>query len=189
MFRVLRITKHILYWVAIITVAIVIYTEIVDRVLPLITVPNWLSPANLLVKYDNIYNQKFDDKNAFMYSPDKRYIAFSENVFEENGENWDRYAAVKVFDPKTRTEKTVLVDGHRLSNFEWIEASVLRVYHNAGTGVRAYRDIDVEEFKETLYAQDQVKQGLPFWVPDKKYAREAQSYLEAWRVYAGINPK
>lgn len=123
------------------------------------------------------------ERSQFTFSPDKTYIAFIQDVFEEYGEDGDRYWALKIFDPARREERVLLVDDTHLSGYEWLDAKILRVFHDAGTGVRVFRDVSVTSspifFKDAKYTERHSK----FWTPDAAYAREAVDAQEAWRAY------
>lgn len=83
------------------------------------------------------------ERSHFTFSPDKKYIAFIQDVFKEFGEDVDRYWALKIFNPATREERSLLIDDSKLSGYDWLDAETLRVFHSAGTGVRVFKDIQV----------------------------------------------
>lgn len=126
-------------------------------------------------------NQDFNgEKSNFTFSPDKKLIAFVQNVFEEYGSNWDRYWALKIFNPETDEEKILVVDDTRMSAYEWFNNNNLRVFHNAGTGVRVYLNVSVNKISP-LFTKDY--NGPEIWTPDMEYAREAKDTVEARWVY------
>lgn len=128
-------------------------------------------------------NEDFQgEKGYFTFSPDKKFIAFVQNVFDEYGNDWDNYWALNVFDPKTKEEKTLIIDDTRMSSYEWFTDKTIRVYHNAGTGIRVYLDMSVD--RETpLFTRDY--EGPDIWTPDAEYSRKSRDNMEARRVYFG----
>lgn len=122
-------------------------------------------------------------KDFFTFSPSKKYIAFSENVFGEYDCDWDRYWAVKIFYIENKIEKTLLIDDLRMSSYKWLDGMTIRVFHNAGTGIRAYRDVFVNE-ASTLFSKDYKKvENKTFWKIDEEYDREAENSEGARKVY------
>ncbi|MEK7649054.1 MAG: hypothetical protein AAB400_04045 [Patescibacteria group bacterium] len=124
-----------------------------------------------------------DERSHFTFSPDKRYVAFVQDVFKEYGEDYDRYWALKIFDPATKEEQSLLVDDSRLSGYEWLNAEIIRVFHNGGTGVRAFKDIRIGDalvfFKDSKYTAEHSK----FWMPDKTYTTEVVNSQKASEAY------
>lgn len=120
------------------------------------------------------------EKSHFTFSPDKSFIAFVQNVFDEYGGDWDKYWALKAFNLTTKEEKILVVDDTRMSSFQWVDNQTLRVHHHAGPGVRAYFDVKVER-KEPIFTKDFVGTGL--WLPDETYNQGAKEIQEAYRTY------
>lgn len=126
-------------------------------------------------------NQDFiGEKSNFTFSPDKKLIAFVERVFEEYGNDWDKYWALKIYNLETDEEKTLVVDDTKMSSYEWLENNNLRVLHNAGTGVRVYLDVSINR-TSPLFTKDY--EGPEIWTPDMEYAQKAKDTVEARRVY------
>jgi len=121
----------------------------------------------------------------FSYSPDKKYIAFTDATFDES-DNLNSYWAVKILDVKTRNVKTLLVTDSHLYTYDWIGTTTLRVTESLGTGVRGFRDISTEIVKPDVY-NDYIKAGraTEFWQPDKAYSEKFRSDQLAREVYFG----
>jgi len=124
------------------------------------------------------------EKTNFSFSPDKKYIAFIQYVFNEYGEDWDKYWALKLFNPKTNAEKILFIDSYKMSQYSWLDNDNIRVFHSGGTGVRIYIDISVNE-KLSIFSKN-FKEGEG-WLPDENYAMEAKNFQEAWRLYHELN--
>jgi len=135
-------------------------------------------------------NENFlGEKSHFQFSPDRKYIAFVQNAFEEYGHDWDRYWALKLFLPESGSEKTLFVDDTKMSSYEWLDSRAIRVYHDAGTGVRAYKDIAINR-KAPLFFKDYKRlEGGSFWIPDEEYAREVEDAEEARLLYSELSAK
>ncbi len=82
-------------------------------------------------------------KSNLEWSPNKKYVAFYENVREPTDESFDREWALKIINPRTLKIKTIFIGDYHTSNYQWIDDKTIRVYVNAGTGVKIYRDIDI----------------------------------------------
>lgn len=120
------------------------------------------------------------EKSHFLFSPDRQLISFIQNVFEEYGNNWNRYWALKVLDIKSSKEKTLLVDDTRMSTYDWLDNEHLRVFHNAGTGLRVYLDISVKR-APPLFTREY--SGPDIWILDEEYIQKAKNYHDARNVY------
>ena len=126
-------------------------------------------------------NQDFkEEKSNFTFSPDKKLIVFVERVFEEYGDDWDRYWALKIYNLETDKEKTLIVDDSKMSSYEWLDNNNLRVFHSAGTGVRVYVDVSVHR-TFPLFTKDY--EGSEIWTPDMEYAQKVKDTVESRRVY------
>lgn len=123
----------------------------------------------------------YGERSLFNFSPNRNHIAFIQDVFTENDQDYDHYYSIQVFDVKNRKEKAIFVGSYKTSGFEWLDNKTIRIYLDAGTGVRVYRDIDINR------TQPLMDDGTnSFWTPDEEYAHKARSYGEAWRIYNGV---
>jgi hypothetical protein len=128
-------------------------------------------------------NQDFNgERSHFTFSPNRKLIAFVQNVFDEYGNDWEMYWALNIFDPETDEERTLVIDDTKMSSYEWLDNETIRVYHNAGTGVRVYLDVPLSR-AQPLFTKDY--EGPDIWTPDAEYSRKARDNMEARRVYFG----
>lgn len=126
------------------------------------------------------------ERSLFDFSPDHRYISFVQNVFDEYGGDWARYWAVVVFNPSNAEETTLFVDDTHLSSYQWLDNKTVRVFHSAGTGVRTYLDVFLDQDKP-IFSKDFIGSGP--WSPDEEYVRQSKDTQEAYRVYSNYNVK
>ncbi len=122
----------------------------------------------------------YGDKTHFTFSPNKNLIAFVQDVFEEYGSDFDRSWALKIYNVSTGEEKTLVVDDARMSAYEWLDNSKLRVFHSAGTGVRVYLDIAINQ-ASPLFTKDY--EGSKIWTPDMEYVQKGLDVAKARRDY------
>ncbi|MFH1402201.1 MAG: hypothetical protein ABIG87_01075 [Patescibacteria group bacterium] len=127
------------------------------------------------------------EKTHFKFSPNKEYITFVQNVFEEYENDWDRYWAVKLFNRKNKTEKFLFVDNTRMSSYEWLNDNTIRIFHNAGIGIRTYVDVSIF-VEKTIFSKD-FKDDVSFWKIDIDYVQELKDYDEARRIYHFVSPE
>lgn len=125
----------------------------------------------------------YGEKTDFRFSPSKKYIAFVQNVFEEYGHDWDKYWALQLFYMESGTEKTLFVDDTRMSSYEWLSDETIRVFHNAGTGVRAYKNISVDREKPLFFKDYKRSESKPFWIVDEEYSQQVKDFEEARKRY------
>lgn len=125
--------------------------------------------ATVFIKFKFLpFKKEISSTNSYKFkeinwSPNKKHFAFldftREEVFEKD---W----SLQVFDLRTFNLRTVYIGDTRTSRFEWINDELIRVYRNAGSGVRVYRDINIDvlepfvvkEYKESKY-----------WIPEKTF--------------------
>lgn len=105
-------------------------------------------------------------KSHLEWSPHKKYLAFYENI--RGSENWsyDKEWLLKVINPKFFKIKTVFVGTYKTSGYSWLDDGTIRVYVDAGTGVRVYRDIDIN-IPAPFIASEHM--SPEFWVPEKTF--------------------
>lgn len=126
------------------------------------------------------------ERSLFDFSPDHSYISFVQNVFDEYGGDWARYWAVVVFSPFDGREAKLFVDDTHLSSYQWLDNKTLRVFHSAGTGVRVYLDVFLDQAKP-IFSKDFIGSGP--WLPDEEYIRQSKDIQEAYRVYSNYSVK
>lgn len=123
------------------------------------------------------------EKTHFTFSPNKQHIAFVQNVFEEYGSDWDKYWALKLFNPTEVIEKTLLVDDVKMSSYEWLNNKTIRVYHNSGTGIRSFRDVGIDVIEPIFYKNYKYINDDSFWQIDKDYIIKVREDQEAKENY------
>ncbi len=123
------------------------------------------------------------ERSHFTFSPDSKYIAFIQDMFEEYEEDFDRYWALKIFNPVTREERTLFVDDSKLSGYEWRDSETLRAFNSAGTGVRAFKDVRIGD--APLFSKDSkyTAKYSTFWTPDEAYVTEIADWQKARETY------
>ncbi|MFH1838208.1 MAG: hypothetical protein ABH808_01780 [Candidatus Kuenenbacteria bacterium] len=102
--------------------------------------------------------------NDLKWSLNKKYLAFYENIRELAEKPFSREWALKIINPKTFKIKTIFIGDYKTGEYQWLDDQKIRVYCNAGTGVRIYRDININ-ISEPFIA---IEHSSPeFWTPIK----------------------
>lgn len=104
-------------------------------------------------------------KSDLTWSPNNKYLAYFENVMEPSpnpNRPFDREWALKIIYPRTLQIKTILIGDSDTSNYEWINDKTIRIYISAGTGVRAYHDLSINQ-KEPWIIVDHA--SPEYWTP------------------------
>lgn len=104
-------------------------------------------------------------KSDLSWSPNKKYLAYFENIMEPSADPdkpFDRKWALKIIYPRTLHIKTILIGDSDTSNYEWISDKIIRIYISAGTGVRAYHDLFINQ-KEPWIMVDHT--SPEYWTP------------------------
>lgn len=122
-----------------------------------------IKPFGIQKKISQIDCYKADD---LKWSPNSKHLAFFDMTREKN---YDKEWSLKIINPITFQEKTVFVGTYKTSFYEWISNNIIRVYVNAGTGIRVYRDIDIN-IREPFVAIDNADSD--FWTLEKVLAAE-----------------
>ncbi len=122
----------------------------------------------------------YGERTHFTFSPDKKTIAFVQDVFQEYGNDWEKYWALKVLNPSTKKEKTLFVDDTHLSSYVWRNDQSIRVFHSPGPGLRVYKDVSLQR-EAPIFTKDY--RGEEFWILDEGYVQEVKNYLKAERTY------
>ncbi len=103
-------------------------------------------------------------KSHLFWSPNKKHLAFYERVTELTQKPLDREWALKIINPRTFKIKTIFIGDYKTEEYQWLDNQTIRVYRSAGTGVRIYRDINInisEPFVAIEYLSPE------FWTPVK----------------------
>jgi hypothetical protein len=125
-----------------------------------------IKPLSINIQFTHTKNFKFNDLS---WSPNKKYVAFFERVMEPAENPYDREWALKIINPRTFKIKPIFVGNSQTGEYQWLDDQTIRVYINAGTGVRAYRDINVN-ISEPFVASEHATPE--FWIPVKMGTRE-----------------
>lgn len=130
------------------------------------------------------------DRSLFHFSPNKQHIAFMENVFAEHDNDYDRYWTVTVFDVTSLEEHRIFIGTYKTSGFEWVDNDTIRVFLNAGTGVRAYRDVTARR-SEPVVVEKYMDRGeaQQFWTPDQEYVEKAVNIQRAEQTYRELSDR
>lgn len=97
------------------------------------------------------------------WSSDRLHLAFFDFVREEI---YNKEWFLKVYSPRLFQVKTVFIGDWRTSRYKWIDNNTIRVYVSAGSGVRIFRDIDVN-LSSTFIADDNM--SPVYWIPEKTF--------------------
>ncbi len=104
--------------------------------------------------------------NDLKWAPDGKHLAFFDMTREKN---YDKEWSLKIINPKTFQEKTIFIGTYKTSRYEWLSDNSIRVYIDAGTGVRVFRDIDIN-VQEPFVAINNV--DSKFWTLEKVLVSE-----------------
>lgn len=105
-------------------------------------------------------NQRY--KSHLKWSLNKKHIAF----FEDINISFDQETTLKIINPRTFQLKTIFIGDYHTSGYSWLNDETIRVYVNAGTGVRIYRDININ-IPKPFIASDFM--SPEFWTPEKTF--------------------
>jgi len=116
----------------------------------------------------NIGKQLTDDgfeKSLLEISPDKEKISYykdlySRPVYQDKDSYFKNYVALMIYNLGTREEKEIFRGDSFTSDYRWIDNNTIRVYRLAGTGVRGYKDINVNVLEPFVVAEHS---GLESW--------------------------
>lgn len=115
-------------------------------------------PIRKLISDTNSY--KFFD---IQWSPNNRQFAFYDFVrLEWVNKEW----ALKVVDARFFTIKTIFIGPDKTGEYKWLDDNTIRVYVSAGSGVRIYRDINID-VSEPFIASDHM--SPEYWTPEKTF--------------------
>jgi len=115
------------------------------------------------------FKKIISDTNNFKFSEtaqwslNDRYFSYYDFV----GQEWlKKEWALKIFDAKFFTTKTIFIGPDKISGYEWLDNSTVRVHISMGVGVKTYRDIDIH-IKQPIVAVDDYASGS--WTMEKTY--------------------
>lgn len=92
----------------------------------------------------------------------------SEPLSESEQEYYKNYVSLFIKDNEYAEPREIYRGDVRTSSWEWLSNKNVRVYVSAGSGVRVYRDIDIEiNNTEPFIASDHV--SSEYWVPEKTF--------------------
>jgi len=97
------------------------------------------------------------------WSPNGRYFSFYDFIrLEWATKEW----ALKIVDARFFTIKTIFIGDYKTSAYKWLDNENVRVYEDAGSGVRIYRDININ-IPEPFIASDHL--SPEYWIPEKTF--------------------
>ncbi|MFH1048732.1 MAG: hypothetical protein V1732_03650 [Patescibacteria group bacterium] len=77
--------------------------------------------------------------------------------------------SLKVINPRIFEVKTIFIGDYKTSEYRWIDNETIRVYVSAGSGVRIYRDIDIDIREPFIAAEHTMSE---YWTPEKIFVME-----------------
>lgn len=112
--------------------------------------------------------KKISDTDKFKaptlkWAPDKNHVAFYDMVAEKT---FTREWALKIINPRIFSVRTIFIGDYKTSDFRWLDNHTIRVYASAGSGVRIYRDIDID-IKSPFVAEDHPTSE--YWIAEKTF--------------------
>lgn len=116
------------------------------------------------------------------WSPDKNYLVFLDFVREEI---YNKEWFLKIINPRTLRVKTIFIGDYKTSEYYWIDNKTIRVYVSAGSGVRTYRDIDID-IREPFIAAEYTSPEN--WTPEKTFVNDFSNQLLKSAIIDTMNP-
>ncbi len=95
------------------------------------------------------------------WSPDKNRLAFYDFTRQEI---YNKEWSLKIINPRILGIKTIFIGDYKTSEYRWIGNKTIRVYISAGSGVRIYRDIDIDVREPFIAAEHSTPE---YWTPEK----------------------
>jgi hypothetical protein len=83
------------------------------------------------------------------WSPDKKHLAF----FDDVGESYDKQWFLKIINPLTLQTRVIFIGPWVTSHYKWINNNTVRAYVGGASGARSYHDTDIH-IKEPFVAAD-----------------------------------
>lgn len=164
---IFKITKIIVFLVALFSISFVCLffispTTLIDIYRGEDETTIWVEvkylPIKKIISDDD--NYKFSD---LQWSPNKKLMAFYDNV---KLETFEKEWALKIINPRTFNIKTVFIGDYKTGEYKWLDNNTVRVYESAGSGVKAYRDINTNIDKPVIKVEDWSSGN---WTPEKTY--------------------
>ncbi|KKQ27907.1 MAG: hypothetical protein US42_C0004G0046 [Candidatus Magasanikbacteria bacterium GW2011_GWC2_37_14] len=122
----------------------------------------WVETKYFPIK-KNIFSTNYLIAPNVEWSPNGTYFSFYDYVrLEWATKEW----ALKIINARTFRIKTIFIGDYKTSEYKWIDNENVRVYEDAGSGVRIYRDINInvpEPFIATDHASPE------YWTPEKTF--------------------
>lgn len=122
-----------------------------------------IKPLGITKEISGTNNYKSDD---LRWSPDEKHLAFFENIRGSEEWSYDREWVLKVVDPRFFEVKPIFIGTYKTSEYMWLNNQAIRAYVNAGSGVRIYRDIDINIPAPFVASENMSPE---FWVPEKTF--------------------
>lgn len=104
------------------------------------------------------------DGQKLGYFLDLNYFIDKEKNKEINFIDYDNYTALMIMNKDGSDKKEIYRGDYHTSYWEWLDNQTVRVLRSAGTGVRIYRDININT-SEPFIAKDHL--SPEFWTPVK----------------------
>lgn len=122
----------------------------------------WVEMKYLPVKklISDTDNYKFYD---LQWSPNDKYLAFYDFV---GLETFNREWGLKIVNVRNFKIKTIFIGDYKTGQYKWIDNRTVRVYEGAGSGVRIYRDIDINIAAPFIAAEHMSPE---YWTPEKTF--------------------
>lgn len=122
----------------------------------------WVETKYLPIK-KNIADTDVYKFSDLQWSPNGKFLAYYDFVRLEWAEKeW----ALKIIDVRFFTTKTVFIGDYKTGEYKWLSNNTVRVYESAGSGVRAYRDININIDKPIIKVDDWATGD---WTPEKTF--------------------
>lgn len=122
----------------------------------------WIKTKHLPIK-TIISNTSEYKAPEVLWSPDKKHVSYLDRVEEDT---YNKVWALKIFDPRILKNKTIFVGNWKTSRHKWVDKRTVRTYVTAGSGVRIYKDTDINVAKPFI-AIDHVSEG--YFTPEKTF--------------------
>lgn len=110
-----------------------------------------------------IARANFEISPDAQWSPDDKHFSYFDFIrLEFAKKEW----ALKIISARTFANKTIFIGDFRVSKYDWLNNDTIRVFVDMGSGVRAYRDININIDRPIIMVDD-LETGT--WVPEKTF--------------------